>query len=79
MILNNSQAEAVYCAMCALNNVGALLNIQRQWDDRAGWGVSQYKQSHNTVVVFAFGVDGQTTCSESYADQTAFATAYDFH
>lgn len=65
MILNQAQAEAVYSAMCALNNVGGICGdltlsegLRVQWLDRV------------TVR------DGLSGPREEYANQAEFATAY---
>ncbi|MBU0917884.1 MAG: hypothetical protein KKD97_16185 [Gammaproteobacteria bacterium] len=62
-ILNQSQAEAVYSAMCHLNNVGGRFACSLN-DGKCveAWG---------SVRVFgAIGVE------ETYPDQSSFATAY---
>lgn len=65
MILNQAQAEAVYSAMCALNNVGGICG-----DLTLSEGLRvQWLQS---VTVR----DGLSGPREEYANQTAFATAY---
>lgn len=63
MTLNEAQAEAVYSAMCALNNVGGFLrtNIDDLRIEDDGNGI-RIMQCLRTV--------------ESHADQNAFATAY---
>ncbi|MDR6216213.1 hypothetical protein [Paracidovorax wautersii] len=66
MILNQAQAEAVYSAMCALNNVSGRCTELAIGDGDAI--VQNY--TSGTVIV----IDGNAT--ERYADQTAFATAY---
>lgn len=65
MFLNKSQAEAVYCAMCALNNVSGTptevdLGSAKVRASSAGIEVSQ----------------DRTGPMEFYLTQTAFATAY---
>lgn len=68
MILNQSQAEAVYSAMCALNNVGNVSSEFNLPNDvwvqaAANGGVSIVPRTHGAKI-------------EQYADQSAFATAY---
>lgn len=65
MILNQSQARAVYDAMCALNNVGGICGditldegVRVQWLD--------------SVTIR----DGLSGPREEYANQSAFAHAY---
>lgn len=62
MILNQSQAAAVYSAMCELNNVGGLIDVRL-----ANCRVTEHSRG--------VSVEGPTT-TEQYADQNAFATAY---
>jgi hypothetical protein len=65
MILNKDHAEAVYSAMCALNNVSAICGeVTLDEGLRVQW--------LNGVEVRA-GLSGPR---ESYADQAAFAAAY---
>jgi len=63
LILTMEQAEAVYSAMCALNNVGMRLDAQRD-------EVLVYETVRGLVRV----VDGDAV--ERYANQADFATAY---
>lgn len=65
-ILTQAQAEAVYSAMCALNNVGALLDTCGN-----GWRVMQ--RPDETVRVE--DLNGRTI--ETYASQAGFASFYD--
>lgn len=62
-ILNSGQAEAVYSAMCHLNNVSGLLNA-------AFSGITVVEYSNGVVLV----VKGDNR--EEFASQSAFATAY---
>ena len=65
MILNKEQAEAVYSAMCALNNVGAVCGDLTLGEGlRVQWLVS--------VTVR----DGLSGPREEYLGQSAFAAAY---
>lgn len=64
LILNRAQAEAVYSAMCALNNVAGRVRIYL--DD--GVVVSESKEGR----VYVMGELG----SEVFASQASFATAY---
>lgn len=70
MILNKSQAEAVYSAMCALNNVSARLDVNLPQGN--GLAIRVYEGLGGRI--FLTTERGQT---EIYADQSAFATAYD--
>lgn len=71
MILNKSQAEAVYSAMCALNNVGNTSGDVRILMDRAQNDIRV--QWQDDVVVRRGSLTGPR---EAYDDQSAFATAY---
>lgn len=65
MILTQAQAEAVYSAMCALNNVGGICgDLTLAEGLRVQWLAS--------VTVR----DGLSGPSEGYLNQAAFATAY---
>jgi hypothetical protein len=64
LILNKSQAEAVYSAMCALNNVGGLVRIALEND------IDVYERDDDTIAVLSDGP------AERHTNQAAFATAY---
>lgn len=75
MILNQSQAEAVYSAMCALNNVGAratrIAVPGKDGDDDA----AVVERPDGAVVVL--GILGSIPFDEEiHASQSAFAAAY---
>ena len=67
MILNQSQAEAVYSAMCALNNVGNVsseFNLPNDiWVASTSSGVMVVPRVHGAAI-------------EQYSNQAAFAVAY---
>lgn len=66
-ILNQAQAEAVYSAMCALNNIGGQLS-----QVRAGFvRVVEHGAGH-----FVVSDERGRLESEVYDNQSAFATAY---
>lgn len=65
LILNQSQAEAVYSAMCVLNNVDF-----RACDLSFGKAIVKQTSSGTISVIGTVGDD------EQYASQAAFATAY---
>ena len=74
-ILNTAQAEAVYSAMCALNNVGAKVDVTFGNPDN-GIHVYEYKWGGaGKVYVYRMSI-GTVIGDECYADQSAFATAY---
>lgn len=75
MILNKSESEAIYSAMCSLNNVGTLLHTTRKHLDGSGHDV--HNESDGTVRVRTFDVNGQTKSGEVYLNQSEFAKAYD--
>lgn len=68
MILNQAQAEAVYSAMCALNNVGGGFSGTIVLPD--DMAVSCWSEGESTVSAGNGAV-------ESYVNQAAFASAYD--
>ena len=63
-ILNQAQAEAVYSAMCALNNVSGRVDAQMP-SGRVVEG------ANGVILVIAYGKP-----LEDYGNQAAFATAY---
>ena len=67
MILNKAQAEAVYRAMCELNNVGGRISGTIVFPD--DMAVSCWTEGD-------FTVSAGNGASESYADQATFAAAY---
>ena len=69
MILNKAQAEAIYSAMCALNNVSGRISGTIVFPD--DMAVTCWSEGDSTVSA----VDGNGA-SEYYADQAAFAAAY---
>lgn len=62
-ILTTSQADAVYSAMCELNNVSGYLDAVIQ-------GIRVKEHANGAVQITSKGK------SEDYANQSAFATAY---
>mgnify|MGYP000867219322 CR=1 FL=1 len=79
LILTKSQAEAVYSAMCALNNVNGI-GFGVAFNEQASRvGVREFADT-GRVLVERFAFQGnpveQIEAVESYADQSAFATAY---
>lgn len=64
MILNQSQAEAVYSAMCALNNVGARIDVRLP--------SGRVVEGPNSVIL----VTAYAKSSEEYNNQSDFAAAY---
>lgn len=66
-ILNQAQAEAVYAAMCQLNNVGGRIDARLEDCRVADRGIQ--------ICVYKC-LDGEWEPGELYADQNAFAAAY---
>jgi len=64
VILNQPQAEAVYRAMCELNNVSGRIDVRLQ--------NGRVNESANGVIL----VTGYAKPSEDYSNQSAFAAAY---
>ena len=69
LILKQSQAEAVYSAMCALNNVGGRINATLNETERVVERIS------GSIYVLAW-IDCDWVPREHYTDQNAFAEAY---
>ena len=65
MILTQAQAEAVYSAMCSLNNVSGRIDAHISSAGRV------VECANGVVLVTAYGKQ-----SEDYSSQSAFATAY---
>lgn len=75
MILNQSQAEAVYRAMCELNNVGAKIKATL---DMVAYGqfVKVWQHDANEFVTVIKVEKYHVTSREVYASQAEFAAAY---
>lgn len=77
-ILNKTQAEAVYSAMCALNNVSHTY-LRTNFDAPHGNRISVHETGEGVAVrlhTFQGNPVEQIEGSEEYASQAAFATAY---
>jgi hypothetical protein len=70
MILNQAQAEAVYSAMCALNNVGATASSidAENFDVTVRNGVISIRSSSDDFKI--------PVMREAFTSQAAFAAAY---
>ena len=64
LILTKPQAEAVYNAMCALNNVGMLL-------DATQTGTWVFQNASGNIIISAYAKP-----TEQYYNQCEFALAY---
>ena len=73
MILTQAQAEAVYSAMCALNNVCAKMKAEMRSSDKKQY--VEVQQTGERVYVSQY-TGGRVSGTELHADQTAFAAAY---
>lgn len=73
MILNQSQADAVYSAMCALNNVGGRVDT-RFVNGMAS--VIEVRDRADRGVIVLFQTGGATRDIEKHINQAAFAAAY---
>ncbi|MDX3877636.1 hypothetical protein [Achromobacter denitrificans] len=69
-ILTAAQAQAVYSAMCALDNISVNFDTMWRADDGESVRITENKYG---VLVHKGGEQG---VSEHYADQAAFAAAY---
>lgn len=77
LILNQAQAEAVYTAMCHLNNVCG--QIQVRFPVEGGLKIDVYETRFGAIHVESeySGAGSQgNPWTENYADQSAFAAAY---
>ncbi len=70
MILNKAQAEAVYSAMCALNNVSAKFRVAIS--KNCPWGVEE----HENGCIDVDGDDKGLFVKERYRNQAEFVAAY---
>lgn len=77
-IMNQAQAEAVYSAMVALNNVCARAHVRIDLGDNAVLHVRENEDE--TVQVFIGDAIGNPAggAFEHFASQNAFAAAYGF-
>ena len=73
MILNKAQVEAVYSAMCALNNMDGLIKVDFGTPHRDGIRVYQTDTGYVKVVR---SLNFEVTKNEAYDSQAAFAAAY---
>ena len=71
LILTQAQAEAVYSAMCALNNVGGLLSAHIRTD--TGHFIEVHEDEMGIRMVAA---EVHLPPTEVFPNQSAFATAY---
>lgn len=76
MILNQSQAEAVYSAMCALNNVGGRVDARIPEDGAVVTRVCDTLSGEIHISIENRIVLGSSEIVELHEDQSAFATAY---
>lgn len=77
-ILNRAQAEAVYSAMVALNNVGARVHARFDLEDSATLHVCEYEDG--SVQIFIGDALGSPAGGgvEQFSAQNDFAKAYGF-
>jgi hypothetical protein len=73
LILTAAQAQAVYSAMCALNQIGVSSGDVVIPATATEHRINVYWNAEGVAVVFGFG------SRQAYADQAAFAAAYDLH
>lgn len=75
-MLNQSQVEAVYAAMAALNNIGGRLHVRVALDAHARLHVRE--NDDGTVQVYVGDAHGNRAAGafEQFASQAAFASAY---
>jgi uncharacterized protein YjaG (DUF416 family) len=78
MILNNSQAEAVYSAMRVLNNISGMIHVVMP-GMTAGHTitVSQEVVSRKVVINLRSMIELEPISTEQYKDQNHFMRAYE--
>lgn len=78
MILTQSQAEAVYSAMCALNNVSANSGVSVSLVGEADGEMARYTVTENAAgeIEVIKGPAPARRAVEKHDNQSAFATAY---
>lgn len=78
LILNKSQAEAVYSAMCALNNVSLNNGISVSFVGASCDSMVRYTVTENAAGEVEITEGPMPLCRtvEQYSDQNAFAAAY---
>ena len=74
MILSQAQAEAVYSAMVALNNVSATVDVLLP--NGNGTALRVYEALNGSIHVAYESVGVKWVTREKHEDQAAFATAY---
>jgi uncharacterized protein YjaG (DUF416 family) len=77
MILNESQVEAIYSAMCALNNISGIVHVVMP-GQTAGDTITVFQEvmSHEVVVILRSMIEAEPVKTERYKDQGEFAQAY---
>ncbi|WP_233875083.1 hypothetical protein [Paraburkholderia adhaesiva] len=75
-ILNKDQAEAVYSAMVALNNVWAQVHVRIKLDKHAYLHVREQHEGHVDVFIGDQTGKHRSGTSERHDDQDAFSSAY---
>lgn len=76
LILNQSQAEAVYSAMYALNKARGMFDAKFQKYVGERIGIVCVQAAWDGEIFIKSDVFGMTQQSELYTDQNAFAEAY---
>ncbi|MDD5325895.1 MAG: hypothetical protein PHR71_11420 [Polaromonas sp.] len=76
MILNQAQAEAIYGAMVALNNIGATIRCEFSHAD-VMFLVYETPTTNRVMITTRDSKDVLASEHETYADQAAFAAAYE--
>ena len=75
LLLNESQAVAVYGAMVALNNVGGKINVRIE-DSAISARHIVVTEGFDGEVVVSLYIRGAHHLTERYTDQNAFASKY---
>ena len=77
-ILTTAQAEAIYSAMCALNNVGGTIKASLPHPLKTKVTSAAFVRvfDDNGAIRIVRAFDHRTEATEYHEDQSAFATAY---
>lgn len=75
-MLTQAQADAVYRAMVALNNVGGIIHARLPLTGGVGRHLVVLEEVMTDDIVVSLHVGGACQGSERYVNQNAFAEAY---
>lgn len=73
LTLNKSQAQAIFDAMCAMNNVDGKIKVLITENEKT---IIVSEQLNGSILVTVFNNNTYPCASEKYASQVDFAEAY---